>query len=1501
VEVLEARCLPATVTEFGTGTAANSAPTDITVGADGNLWFTESSNNALGRITPDGGVTEFPLTALQTSNGPAGITSGPGGLLYFTEGNVGRIGRIDPLAGSDDAILASLTQSAALPSGAGAALNGITEGPDDNLWFTEPGSGNMGNVTPDLATLQEFPTPTSASHPAGIAVGPDSALWFTDAVNDTIGRITTAGSVTNVFPLQTSRAPEGITTGPDGDLWFAEFTGNQIGRITPAGTLTEFTLPNPNSGPQAITAGPDGDLWFTEQTAARVGLITTDGVVTEYSTGITAGSGPQGIVTGPDGNVWFTETDGNQIGRLVPDDARQPSSTVLSTSPASAANFGQSVTLTAAVTPASTGIEPTGTVSFHDGFVALGTVALADAGGTATAALTLVPTGGSHGYRATYNPGTDPNYLASTDAVSYSVTPAVTTTTITSASPASPTAFGQPVTFRVTVTPTLGGVEPTGTVNFYDAGVFLGSAPLEDAGGTATASMTTTAGQLRVGVHDITAYYDPSGDPNYQPSTSADIGYTVGKAPTTTTVTAASPSSFGQAVTFTATVLPAVDVTLPSGTVTFEDGSTVLGQGSLFSTGGLATATLITGPTDLALGLHHIVALYPATDDANFQGSTSAPLDVTIGPAGVTVMLSTTAASAVFGAPVITATVVPDSPALQNPPGQVRFTVTGSSGTQTFLAPVVNETATLGSPLDTGSYTITATYLPTDPNFSTATSPPLSQTITPASTSLVLGVSPPSGAATFGEPVTLTATVTTNSPGSGTPSGDVTFTVDDTPVTVPLDATGLATLTTVLAGGVDTISATYDPGTDSDHQASSSNPLSYAVQQAASTTTITSATPASSIFGEPVTITATVTPTVGAVEPTGSVTFLDAGVFVGQASLADAGGVATATFTTAPDQLSAGAHALTASYAGDSNFTGGSSATLSYTVGVNDTVAPAITSPGSTTFTVGTAGSFTVTASGSPAPVLSESGSDTLPVGVSFDPATGVLGGTPAFGSAGVYALHFTAHNGVGSDAAQTFTLTVNAANPAATATSAAPATAPFDAAAQAVGLSAAVTSAGGTVNEGTVTFTVLSDTTVIGNPATVNVVAGAAAAGYTLPAGTPAGTYTIQSVYNGTANFQGSSDSTQTLTVNPPSASGGTLQFSAPAYSVNENGGSALITLTRAGGSSGAVTVLLSTSDGSATAGQDYTAVSQTVSWGDGDTGPKTLLVPVLDQGLTSGQRTVNLTLTDPAGGATLGTPSGAVLTIADNDPPQNNPGTLQFTASTYNAAENGGSVTITVTRSGGSSGAVSVQFTTTDNTGIAGQDYTATTQTLSWADGDTSSRTVTVPILDAHLLGGQRLVNLALSAPTGGTALGSPNAAVLVIADNDAPSSGPPTGGSTSGGSTTGGSSGSSNGAGPVQAIVVVNAGKLKGLARASQRLTLTNRSGKELKGPLRVVLVGLSKKVKLRNASGVSSSGSPFVDLTADMAPSGSVNMTLQFSNPQLKHIKFTMEVIALGGIG
>src|SRR4030095_16327948 len=101
-------------------------------------------------------------------------------------------------------------------------------------------------------------------------------------------------------------------------------------------------------------------------------------------------------------------------------------------------------------------------------------------------------------------------------------------------------------------------------------------------------------------------------------------------------------------------------------------------------------------------------------------------------------------------------------------------------------------------------------------------------------------------------------------------------------------------------------------------------------------------------------------------------------------------------------------------------------------------------------------------------------------------------------------------------------------------------------------------------------------------------------------------------------------------------------------------------------------------TSNDTATAGSDYTAANQTVSFANGDAADKTVTITILDDTTYEGNETVNLALTNPTGGATLGTPSTAVLTITENEPVPS--GALQLSASTYSVAENGGSVTVTV-----------------------------------------------------------------------------------------------------------------------------------------------------------------------------------------------------------------------------
>lgn len=298
------------LTEYPIPTST-SIPEFITVGPDGNLWFTESQGPKIGKITTNGTISEYTGSGggkLTTADIPIGIAAGADGALWFTMCASSKIGRIDTTG--------AITKYGGLTTSSSPQV--ITSGPDKALWFSELDTGNIGRITTTGLTVNEYATSSTSSAPYGITVGPDGAMWFAEGSINKIGRMTAAPSpVETEMPVPTASSdPSGITTGSDGALWFTECLGNKIARITTAGTVTnEFPVPTASSKPQQIVLGPDGALWFTEGQGDKIGRVTTAGAFTEYPVP-TASSAPLGIVSGPDGAIWFVECQGNKIGRI---------------------------------------------------------------------------------------------------------------------------------------------------------------------------------------------------------------------------------------------------------------------------------------------------------------------------------------------------------------------------------------------------------------------------------------------------------------------------------------------------------------------------------------------------------------------------------------------------------------------------------------------------------------------------------------------------------------------------------------------------------------------------------------------------------------------------------------------------------------------------------------------------------------------------------------------------------------------------------------------------------------------------------------------------------------------------------------------------------------------------------------------------------------------------------------------------------------------------------
>jgi hypothetical protein len=180
--------------------------------------------------------------------------------------------------------------------------------------------------------------------------------------------------------------------------------------------------------------------------------------------------------------------------------------------------------------------------------------------------------------------------------------------------------------------------------------------------------------------------------------------------------------------------------------------------------------------------------------------------------------------------------------------------------------------------------------------------------------------------ARVGQSTTITATVTPQVAGAGTPTGTITFYAGITDLgTVPLDASGQASTTfTASGGGSYSIQAIYSGSSVFAERSSAILTQTEVVPQATSTTLKSTATTAS--FGTPVTFTATVTPVGGSGTPTGTVTFTDGNTVLGTITLVN--GKAALAIST----LKRGKHKITAVYSGDVDFLAGAGVSITETI-----------------------------------------------------------------------------------------------------------------------------------------------------------------------------------------------------------------------------------------------------------------------------------------------------------------------------------------------------------------------------------------------------------------------------------------------------------------------------------------------------------------------------------------------------------------------------------------
>ncbi|WP_433974331.1 beta strand repeat-containing protein [Tunturiibacter lichenicola] len=846
-----------------------------TYSGDGNNNVsTATLTQVIAKLSPAVTVsTSGPSIFGQSVSISASVPNGPTGTIVITSGGV--------TLGSG-----TITSS----SGAVTITTKILPAGTDTITATYSGDATNNSATGSTTQTVNKVSPTvtlSSSVNPSVA---NQSVTFTAALPANVtGTVTfTAGSTILGSPALSNGVATVTTTAlPTGSVTVTATYNGDSNNSTSSATLIQVI----SKATPVVTVTASGPSIFGSSVTIIASVpIGTTGSIAFTSGGVTLGSGTINTATGtvsistsilPVGSDLITasysgDANNNSATGTATQIVNKVGLTISLTSSLNPSTLNQSVTFTATLPGTATG-----TVTFTNGAIVLGTLTLVN--GTAAVTTSSLPVG-SDTITATYNG--DPNNGAENTSLLQTVnkiTPPVTVTT------SGPSTFGGTVTITTTLPP-----GTTGTVTVSSGGVTLGSGNVNPTTGTVVISTTS----LPVGTDPITASF--GGDTSNNPATGSTTQIVTRATITVVLLSSVNPSNVNQSVTFTATIL-----TNATGTVTFFDGSTILGTGAVSNgTAALTTSTLIAGS-------HPITASYGG--DTNNSSASSAPLTQIVNKA-----------TPVLPPPVVSSPTLPvNTPETITetvPPG-VTGTVTFSNGsTPLGSAPIVGGAATITVPsLPQGVDSITAST-PGDANDNPAVSPPTAVTVGKVATlvTLISSVNP----SAYNQSVTFSASVHAGA------TGLITFLDGTTALgTGPVSAAGVAVFaTSALTIGSHPITASY--GGDSNYSSAVSTILVQTVSKIPTAITIIESTPAQLVNGG-ITFTATVTaPNPNA---TGTVTFMDGSVVLGTATLTPNGGVAVSLSTNASailltSSLVAGSHQIVAIYSGDNTFAPSTSA-----------------------------------------------------------------------------------------------------------------------------------------------------------------------------------------------------------------------------------------------------------------------------------------------------------------------------------------------------------------------------------------------------------------------------------------------------------------------------------------------------------------------------------------------------------------------------------------------
>jgi hypothetical protein len=584
------------------------------------------------------------------------------------------------------------------------------------------------NQTATVTALATVASPTEAGTPAAFTVAvtsqtgiPQGSVNFTDngsAIGSaTLGALGTANFSTSGLSVGTHQ----IVATYAGSTNYITSTSSAVQQVVvPAATATALTSSlNPSPVGQTVTftatisskssIAAGGTVSFTDGgTALGSAVVAANGTATFGTSSLAFGVHTIVAIYSGDTNHGAS-TSSSLSEKIV-----QPSTDIL-TSSANPAVVGANVTFTAQIAGVGS-VVPTGTVTFSDGVTPLGVVTVNATGAATFQTSALVV--GSHPMTAAYSG--DPTYAVASAALLQVVQTATTQTALTAS--ANPATYAATLTLTATVTSA--GSIATGPVTFVDGGTTLGTATLNAAG---VATFTTST--LIPGAHSIVANYP--GDGRANASSSSPLAISVKETTQATLSANANPALALNSIILTTTVTNA-GVGVPTGAVTFSDGSTSLGSATL-NASGIAALTV----PQLLVGTHPITASY-AGDGSNFPSSAAVLNEVvTLRPTATTVSGTATNPNnpqdvLLIGVVEWTGAVVPTGTITFTNNGNVLGTVAVNSAGVATLAVTLGA----GTNLITASYSGDVSYAPSSSTATTITggaATHFSMTLSPAS------------------------------------------------------------------------------------------------------------------------------------------------------------------------------------------------------------------------------------------------------------------------------------------------------------------------------------------------------------------------------------------------------------------------------------------------------------------------------------------------------------------------------------------------------------------------------------------------------------------------------------------------------------------------------------------------------------------------------------------------------------------------------------------------